>query len=86
LAVPTLVAETVGDVDARVLVEEAEWLEPERHYVGRHYRPVLDASEVVDAEHVPEHDIGVLEWFVVRDPSREAEEDVPLVVDFRRRS
>src|SRR5579862_3569271 len=47
------------DVQRRVPVEEPEWLEPERHGVDRHHRPVLRPGDVVDAEHVPEHHVGI---------------------------
>ena len=43
------------------LVEEAEWLEPERDNVRRHNRPVFDSGDVVNAKHVPEDEVGVLQ-------------------------
>ena len=58
-----------GHVDRRVLVEEPERLEPEGDRVGRHDRPVLRAGDVVEAEHVPEHDVGALQRLVVGDPA-----------------
>ena len=56
-------------VEGRVLVEEAERLEPERNDVDWHDRPVFDACDVVDAEDVPQHDIGSHQWRVVGDPA-----------------
>ena len=48
-------------VQGGIAVEEPERLEPERDGVDRHDRPVLRAGDVVDAEHVPEHHVGVLD-------------------------
>ena len=58
-------------VERRVAVEEADRLEPERDGVDRHHRPLLRARDVVDAEHVPEHDVGVLDRAVLRGPRRQ---------------
>ena len=56
------------DVQRRILVEEAERLEPEGDRVCRHDRPVLGPGDVVDAEDVPQHDIGVSQRRIVADP------------------
>ena len=55
-------------VERRVPVEETERLEPERDRVHRHDRPVLGPGDVMQAEDVPEHDIGVDQRLVVGDP------------------
>src|SRR5579862_7085258 len=57
------------EVQRRVPVEEPERLEPERHGVDRHHRPVLGPGDVVDAEHVPQHHVGVLDPPVRGGPS-----------------
>ena len=59
-------------VERRVAVEEADRLEPERDGVDRHHRPLLRARDVVDPEHVPEHDVGVLDRTVLRGPHGQA--------------
>src|SRR6266496_2983052 len=46
-----------GDVQRRVAVEEPERLEPERDRITGHDGPVLRPRDVVDAEHVPQHDV-----------------------------
>ena len=56
------------DVERGVAVEEADGLEPEGDGVHRHHRPVLRARDVVDAEDVPEHDVGVLDRAILRGP------------------
>ena len=61
-----------GHVQGRVAVEEPERLEPERDDVAGHHRPVLRPGDVVDAEHVPEHHVGVLDGPVRRGPDRQA--------------
>ena len=45
-------------IEGRVLVEEAERLEPERDDVDWHDRPVLSPRDVVNAEDIPEHHVG----------------------------
>src|SRR3712207_8504646 len=55
-------------------VEEADRLELEGHDVDRHDRPVLGPRHVVDAEHVPEHEVGVHERAVGLLPLRRSEE------------
>src|ERR1051326_3641833 len=40
------------DIKGRVAVEESERLEPERHDVDGHHRPILGPGDVVDAGHV----------------------------------
>ena len=59
-------------VQRGIAVEEAERLEPERHRVHRHDRPVLRPGDVVEPEHVPEHHVGVDQRLVVGDPLRSA--------------
>src|SRR5262245_18196232 len=60
-----------GYVERWVAVEEAGGLEPERDGVHRHHGPFLGARDVVDAEDVPEHDVGVLDRAVRRGPLRQ---------------
>ena len=47
------------NVEGGVAVEEAPRLQRERDRVHRHDRPVLGPRDVVDAEDVPQHDVGV---------------------------
>src|SRR4051794_7011952 len=60
------------DVQRRIAVEEARRLEPKRDGVDRHDRPLLRARDVVDAEDVPEHHVGVLDRAVALRPHRQA--------------
>src|SRR5882757_4118506 len=48
-------------IERGVAVEEPDWFEPERDLVDGHDRPLLGPGDVVDAEYVPEHDVGVLD-------------------------
>src|SRR6188472_2711758 len=59
-------------IEGRVLVEEAERLEPERDDVDWHDRPVLDSRDVVDAEDVPQDHICSDQRRVVGNPASEA--------------
>src|ERR1700712_3413534 len=68
------------EVEGGVAVEEAEGFEPERHGVGRHHRPILGPGDVMDAEDVPKHDVGILQRLVVLDPGR----DPGIVLALRR--
>ena len=55
-------------VQRRVGVEEAERPEGEADPLDRHHRPVLRPRDVVAAQRVPEHDVGVLDRPVGRGP------------------
>src|SRR6476620_7478772 len=57
----TLVGRGRRYVERRIAVEEAERLQPERDDVDGHHRPVLGPGDVVHSEHVPQHDVGVLD-------------------------
>lgn len=61
------------DVQRRVLGEEVPRAQVQRHGLRRHDRIVFRGREMVDAERVPEHDIGVIDprAGVCRDPFRE---------------
>src|SRR6266536_988621 len=61
-----------GHVERGIAVEEADRLEPERDRVDGHHRPVLWPGDVVDAEHVPQHHVGVLDRPVPRGPDGQA--------------
>src|SRR5204862_4972500 len=70
---------TTRHVQGRVAVEETERLEPERDDVARHPPPVLRPGDVVDAEHVPQHHVGVLDRPV--GPRPRAQARVVLALD-----
>src|SRR5690348_851873 len=55
-------------VEGGVAVEEADRLEPERRLVDRHHRPLLGAGDVMYPEHVPQHDVHVLDCAVLGGP------------------
>src|SRR5512142_1777431 len=74
-----------GDVQGRVAVEKAPWLEPEGHGVGRHDRPVFHPGEVMDAEDVPQHDVGVLDGAVLSGPGWQACVCLALVAELPAR-
>ena len=74
-----------GDVQGGVAVEESNWLEPERDNVNRHYRPFLGTGDVVDAERVPEHHIGVFDGPVCGGPFRQPHAGAALIDEFSRR-
>ena len=57
------------DVQGRIAVEDSERLEPERDGVDRHDRPVLRPRDVVNAERVPQHHVGVVDGAVLRRPA-----------------
>jgi MFS family permease len=70
--VPRLALVAWRDVQGGIAVEEAERLEPERDDVRGHHRPVLRAGDVVQAKHVPEHHVGVLDGPVGLGPGGQA--------------
>jgi hypothetical protein len=59
------------DIERRVVVEERSRLQHEPGPLGRHDRPVLRPGDVIAAQGVPEHDIGVLDRAVGFRPSGE---------------
>src|SRR5688572_6240086 len=56
---PSLASEALRKVQHRVLLEEVERADGELVPHRRHHRPVLGARDVVKAERVPAHDVGV---------------------------
>src|SRR3954447_2932382 len=52
--------------DAGVAVEEAVGEEGEAVPLSRQNRPVLGAGEVMEAHRVPQHDVAVIDWAVLR--------------------
>src|ERR1700759_5314106 len=75
----------LGHVQGRVAVEEPGRLQPERHRVGGHHRPVLGPGNVVDAEHVPQHHVGAGGRPVLRGPGAQAVVLLALVAELPAR-
>src|SRR5690242_15930469 len=59
------------DVERGIAVEEPGRLKRESGPVGRHDRPVLGPGDVVSAQGVPQHDVGVLDRAVSFGPGRQ---------------
>ena len=59
-------------IEGRILVEEAERLEPERDDVDWHDRPVLSPRDVVNAEDIPKHHVGADQRRIFGNPASDA--------------
>ena len=57
-------------VEPWIAVEEAPRLQAESCSLHRHHRPVLGSHDVVHPDRVPEHDVGLLQRTIRRNPTR----------------
>src|SRR5258708_540993 len=56
---------TGWNIERRVTVEEADWLQRKTNHLNRHNRPIFRPDNMIGSERVPHHDVGIHESTVL---------------------